>query len=52
MAFPASSSAHQPDLQLPIAEKLARLEAILDELARHWQFVTLGEVAADVQRSE
>jgi len=50
--IPGELAAKQPDLQLPISEKLARLEAILDELARHWQFVTLGEVAADVQRSE
>jgi hypothetical protein len=42
----------QPDLRLPIAEKLARLDAILDELARTWTFATLAEVAADVQRDE
>jgi peptidoglycan/xylan/chitin deacetylase (PgdA/CDA1 family) len=43
---------HQPDLRIPIDDKLARLDAILDEIARRWQFATLAEVAADVQRSE
>ncbi|MBS1123967.1 MAG: polysaccharide deacetylase [Deltaproteobacteria bacterium] len=42
----------QPDLRLPIAEKLARLDAILDEVARTWTFATLAEVSADVQREE
>lgn len=50
--IPGELVAHQPDLRLPIAAKLARLEAILDQLARHWQFVTLGELAADVQRTQ
>ncbi len=42
----------QPDLRVPIAEKLARLEQLLDQLAVRWEFATLGEVAADVQRTE
>jgi peptidoglycan-N-acetylglucosamine deacetylase len=42
----------QPDLRVPIADKLSRLEAILDELGRTWTFATLAEVAADVQRTE
>jgi peptidoglycan-N-acetylglucosamine deacetylase len=41
----------QPDLRVPIAEKLARLEAILDEIGRTWTFATLAEVARDVQRT-
>ena len=40
---------HQPDLRLPIAEKLARLGAILDVIAESWEMVTLGAVAATVQ---
>lgn len=47
--IPGELVAHQPDLRIPIAEKLARLGAILDELKKHWQCTTLGEVAADVQ---
>jgi hypothetical protein len=42
----------QPDLRVPIAEKLARLEQMLDELSARWDFAMLGEVAADVQRTE
>ena len=40
---------HQPDLRVPVADKLARLGAILDGLRGHWELVTLGRVAADVQ---
>jgi hypothetical protein len=48
--IPGELVARQPDLRVPIAEKLGRLEAILDELALHWSFRTLADVAADVQR--
>ena len=48
--IPGELVARQPDLRLPIAEKLARLGALLDELARRWTFATLADVAADVQR--
>jgi hypothetical protein len=47
--IPGELVAHQPDLRLPIAEKLARLGAILDALQHDWEMVTLGKVAADVQ---
>jgi hypothetical protein len=47
--IPGDLVAHQPDLRIPIADKLARLGAILDELKQTWQCVTLGEVAAAVQ---
>ncbi len=47
--IPGELVAQQPDLRLPIAEKLARLGAILDELNENWEMVTLGQVAADVQ---
>jgi hypothetical protein len=48
--IPGELVARQPDLRLPIAEKLARLGALLDELAAHWQFALLADVAADAQR--
>jgi peptidoglycan-N-acetylglucosamine deacetylase len=50
--IPGELVARQPDLRLPIAEKLARLEHLLDQLAAGWRFQTLAEVAADVQRTE
>ena len=43
---------HQPDLHLPIEDKLDRLDTVLDEVARRWDFATLAEIAADVQRNE
>jgi hypothetical protein len=43
---------HQPDLKLSIDDMLVRLDTALDEIAKRWQFATLAEVAADVQRSE
>jgi len=49
--IPGELVARQPDLRLPIAEKLARLERILDDIAARWSFATLGDVAADVARS-
>jgi hypothetical protein len=48
--IPGELVARQPDLRLPVAEKLARLEALLDELGRTWTFATLAEIARDVQR--
>lgn len=50
--IPGELVAHQPDLRLPIAEKLARLGAILDVLAERWHMVTLQQVAADVQLAQ
>jgi peptidoglycan-N-acetylglucosamine deacetylase len=35
----------QPDLRLPVKQKLARLDAILRELGRTFAFTTLSEVA-------
>jgi hypothetical protein len=49
--IPAELVARQPDLRVPIAEKLARLEQLLDQLAAGWRFQTLAEVAAAVQRT-
>ncbi len=48
--IPGELVARQPDLRVPIADKLARLEAILDDLARRWELTTLADVAADAQR--
>jgi peptidoglycan-N-acetylglucosamine deacetylase len=42
----------QPDLRLSIDDKLERLDVLLDEIARRWEFVTLANVAADIQRTE
>jgi hypothetical protein len=50
--IPGELVSRQADLRVPIADKLARLETILDELAESWDFATLGEVAADVQLTE
>jgi hypothetical protein len=50
--IPGELVSHQPDLKLPIDEKLARLDSVLDDVAQRWDFATLGDVAADVQRSE
>ena len=47
--IPGELVAHQHDLRLPVAEKLSRLGAILDDLRERWDLVTLGQVAADVQ---
>ena len=49
--IPGELVARQPDLRVPIADKLARLEQLLDQLAAGWRFATLAEVAADVQRT-
>jgi peptidoglycan-N-acetylglucosamine deacetylase len=49
--IPAELVARQPDLRIPIAEKLARLAQLLDQLAAGWTFQTLAEVAATVQRT-
>lgn len=49
--IPGELVARQPDLRIPIAAKLARLEALLDQLAAGWQLVTLAEAAAEAQRT-
>jgi hypothetical protein len=50
--IPGELVARQPDLRLPIAEKLARLDQLLDQLLAGWELVTLAEVAAEVQRTQ
>jgi hypothetical protein len=42
----------QPDLKISIDDKLERLDAVLDVIARRWEFATLAEIAADVQRTQ
>jgi peptidoglycan-N-acetylglucosamine deacetylase len=48
--IPGQLVARQPDLRAPLARKLRALEAALDRLALDFDVVTLGEVAARVQR--
>ena len=48
--IPGELVARQADLRIPIDEKLARLESILDEIGKTRTFATLAEVAVDVQR--
>jgi peptidoglycan/xylan/chitin deacetylase (PgdA/CDA1 family) len=48
--IPGELVERQPDLRIPVAEKLARLDRVLDDVASRWQLVTLGEVAVAVQR--
>jgi hypothetical protein len=49
--IPGELVERQPDLKISIDDKLERLDAVLDVIARRWQFATLAEVAADVQRT-
>ncbi|MCX5743675.1 MAG: polysaccharide deacetylase, partial [Proteobacteria bacterium] len=48
--IPGELVARQPDLRVPIDDKLARLDAILDTLLRDRDGRTLGEVATATQR--
>ncbi len=48
--IPGELVARQPDLRVPIADKLARLEALLEEVARSRTFATLSAIASDAQR--
>jgi hypothetical protein len=50
--IPGELVARQPDLRIPGAIKEARLAQLLDQLAAGWQFATLAEVAAEVQRTQ
>jgi hypothetical protein len=40
----------QPDLRIPIDQKLERLDRILDDITARWQLATLADVAAEIQR--
>ena len=50
--IPGELVARQPDLRVPIADKLARLGQLLDHITAGWRLVTLAEAAAEVQRDE
>lgn len=42
----------QPDLRVPIDQKLERLSDLLDTLRTRWDMATLAQVAAETQRDE
>jgi len=48
--IPGELVERQPDLRIPVDDKLERLDRVLEDVAQRWPFATLGEVAADVQR--
>jgi hypothetical protein len=48
--IPAALVARQHDLRVPLLQKQRALEATLDRLALDYKFVTLREVASEVQR--
>ena len=48
--IPGELVERQPDLRIPIDQKLERLERVLDAVAQRWDFATLGQVAAEMQR--
>jgi hypothetical protein len=48
--IPGELVERQPDLRIPIDDKLERLDRVLDDVAQRWSFVTLGEAAAEIQR--
>ncbi len=50
--IPGELVARQPDLRLPIAEKLARLDEIIEALGGPFRFSTLAEIAERAQRDE
>jgi peptidoglycan-N-acetylglucosamine deacetylase len=50
--IPGELVARQPDLRLPVAVKLARLDAILDTLGPRFGFTTLAEIAGAAQREQ
>ncbi|MCG8421404.1 MAG: polysaccharide deacetylase family protein [Proteobacteria bacterium] len=45
-SIPDELVARQPDLRVPLRKKRAALEALLDNIARHYQFATLAEASA------
>jgi hypothetical protein len=48
--IPGELVERQPDLRIPIDQKLDRLDRVLDEIHARWDFATLGEVATAAQR--
>lgn len=48
--LPGELVARQPDLRIPIDDKLERIDRVLEAVKRRWDTATLADVAADVQR--
>ncbi len=48
--IPGELVERQPDLRIPIDDKLARFDALLGAVTARWQVDTLGDVAAAAQR--
>ena len=48
--IPGELVERQPDLKLPIAEKLDRLDRLLDDIVARWDVITLARAASDAQR--
>jgi hypothetical protein len=49
--IPGELVERQPDLRIGVADKLARLDHLLDDITREWEVVTLARAAADAQRT-
>ena len=49
--IPGELVERQPDLRIPIDDKLARLDAMLDTIAADRTFITLADAAVDAQRA-
>jgi peptidoglycan/xylan/chitin deacetylase (PgdA/CDA1 family) len=50
--IPGELVERQPDLRVPISEKLQRLASVIAEVKRSWDVVTLADVATRVQRDQ
>jgi len=48
--IPGELVERQPDLRIPIADKLERFERLIEQVKARWDVVTLGEMATEVQR--
>jgi len=48
--IPGELVERQPDLRIPIAEKLARMDELLDAVTARWKVQPLGDIAIDAQR--
>ncbi len=48
--IPGELVERQPDLRVPVAAKLERLDRTLDTIGQRWSFATLGDVATEIQR--
>ncbi|HEY1815892.1 MAG TPA: polysaccharide deacetylase family protein [Kofleriaceae bacterium] len=48
--IPGELVERQPDLRIPVAEKLERFERLIERVKARWEVVTLGEMASVAQR--